>query len=210
MTEVNIVSGRSTYSKIHSDAQLKILDWANGIAGAKIDSTVSLNAAMKKIFKDCKKTFRWVVDEDGSTWELMYGEGGGYKKAWYPWIRIKKSESAQKEGEYLHGVFAARDFNIGDVIGLYMGKFFSLRVKRNSCYLLCYKGKVNIDIEELDEGRLHYGVGSHMMNDLHHFQEDKGGSEDLNNVMIYENLTCGALKDIKCGDELTCTYNLSE
>ena len=53
-----------------------------------------------------------------------------------------------------------------------------------------------IDIQVKAEERLHYSLGMHMMNDLHWNQKTSGNGSNVNNVMIYDDLSCGVLRDI--------------
>ena len=113
---------------------------------------------------------------------------------------------------YFEGVFAARDFKNGQTIGLYLGKIERLNANLDSVYTLTYKGRWIIDIPVEGEERLHFGLGMHMMNDLHWNQRERGegntsNTRNVNNVMMYDDLTCCTLRDIKCGEELTTLYN---
>ena len=66
---------------------------------------------------------------------------------------------------------------------------------------------IQFDIPVKDEERLHYGLDMYRINDLHWKQQSTGDGSDVNNVIIYDDISCGTLRDIKRGEERTCLYN---
>ena len=128
----------------------------------------------------------------------------------HPWVEVKKSSVTEGSTETLsYGLFAARKFPKDAELGIYVGRVKAMKDgKESSVFQLSYKNRVLVDIKENEE-RLHFGMGSHMMNDLDHpYGEDD--KDHQNNACILSNLTVVALHTIMKGEEICVCYNYTE
>ena len=120
------------------------------------------------------------------------------------------------------GLFAAKGFNKGDIIGLYMGEYADSDYDDDEVILVNESDDVS-DVSDLtrfmslDPSKGQYKklyMGAHFINDsqLITIQEDikkskrRGSKGRSTNVQIQDNYTVVCIKNIKCGHELLMEY----
>ena len=179
----------------------------------KIDSDFSnvqqAKATMECVIQGIKNCFSWVKTSNG-TYKMFFVETVRDEDVYHPWVEAKKSELANEEdGGFPYGMFACRTFKMNDCIGIYVGRVFlgTDEEKNESIYKISVgDGMFHVDIDDIGEGRLTYGMGMHLINDCH-FGEVSKIRHDRNNTHISWDLSVSAKKDIERGEELSLSYN---
>ena len=130
------------------------------------------------------------------------------KNQLYNWLIVKKSNI---EGAGF-GLFAARDFNKGDIIGKYMGEVLDQKSDPSvlSKYAIC-SSKIAVD----SKGGLNSGYpwywGIHFVNDLNFVTRgivnDSMKEKKQSNSIINDDFIMIAIKRIKQGQEIFLDYN---
>ena len=179
----------------------------------KIESDFSTlkdaQATMDCVMGWIAKCFTWLRTSEG-TFKLFYIETIGSEEVYHPWVECKKSRvSSGDDGGYPYGLYACRNFKKNECLGIYVGRV--LLGKDEDTIESIYKisvgdGDFHVDIDDVGEGRLTYGMGMHLMNDRHYGIVNQI-CHDLNNSGISWDLSVTAKKDIEKGEELTLGYN---
>ena len=196
-------------SKAFSAAMERIFDWSESMDKVDLTSLTAAKKAMDKIMVEIGACFKWLKTYD-NTHLLLYVEKIEGESILHPWVEVKKSPVIEGSKQTLsYGLFAAREFPKDAELGIYVGRMKAMKDgNKGSVFQLSYKDRVLVDIEENEE-RLHFGMGSHMMNDLTYpYGEDD--KDHQNNACILSNLTVVAVHTIMKGEEICICYNLSQ
>ena len=203
-----VLRERKSYckSKASSAAMEQILDWAVNLDKVDLTSLTAAKRTMNEILVDIGACFKWLQTYN-NTHLLLYEERIEGESILHPWVEVKESPVIEGSTETLsYGLFAARKFPIHAELGIYVGKVRAINDgKESSAFMLNYKDRVLVDIDENEE-RLHFGMGSHMMND-HHYPDGQDCNDHRNNAIILSNLTIVAKHTIMKGEEICACYN---
>ena len=202
-------SARAGYDNVRELVGGKLLAFFDQIE-SKFSEIEEAKATMESVTDGLAKCFTWVKTLNG-TFKLLFVEPIRNEEVYHPWVEVKLSEvSNGEDGGYPYGLYVWRSFKKDECLGLYIGRVFVGKDedKIESIYKISVReGVFHLDIDDIGDGRLTYGMGMHLMNDCHFGEVNETGL-DQNNTWISWDLSVIVKKDIEKGEELTLGYEL--
>ena len=195
-----IAHSKSTVNPYYEGSDF-VRDMAKKLNSLKSFKVDVVNRRFEKVMNHVSKRFRWLKTEQ-KAWVLYYVQEGGYGEVLHPWLEIKQSGIMDENEKLNMGVFALRDFEATEEIGIYFGQYEATKEENTSMFGLNYK-RGRIDIPDKGKKRLHYGLGMHLINDL---DWPCRQLKSKNNAHIQPNLLVVAKSFINKGSEITCSY----
>mmetsp|Transcript_23838 Transcript_23838/g.28129 ORF Transcript_23838/g.28129 Transcript_23838/m.28129 type:complete len:170 (-) Transcript_23838:55-564(-) len=159
---------------------------------------------VKKQNVACKNNFVWMTEYGVADSVSLYHKTD--ENRLFKWLQVKKSDI---EGAGL-GLFACRDFLVGELITLYTGK--KIYPGAESIYSIT-NGSIVLDCKPFKEGEPY--LGAHMANDPNYLTKmdnpnwlaEVGGGKEYN-AKIGQFFQLIAIQDIMKGEELLLDYTL--
>ena len=176
-----------------------------------------LNKIAENALQAMKANCYWSKSFDGETIRLfVLEEVGDASSKHIPWINVKASPTISTKSDLNLGVFAARDFEEHDILGVYAGNFMVNDGKDSRQFAIGCRpateeeGEIIYDIPEYGDGRLGYGMGMHLINDYHFPNGASDVDYNMNNAELRADFSIVAKKNIRKGDEIFMSYNLKK